>query len=240
MPSGRQILSLQNDTWAPAKTSDILEQLHQDIDTWYHHETLRNDRGDTKNDDSWYTCSPDFIANIKSSGTMRDAQKTMTISATSFRGCNRFSPLLTWHYIHDPPDPPVPTVVLVRFKVGWILMVSNHPRGSSWGEVFGKRSWNPTGRVDSYKTMICSISEHLGTCSSLNLRGRRASHWVLKWSWMTTWGPNITRVVPSGEWMAWYRWTISWRWGMREDSTWELYLKKKMACRNRSGDIYYI
>ena len=34
--------------WAPAKTSDILEQLHQDIDTWYHHETLRNDRGDTK------------------------------------------------------------------------------------------------------------------------------------------------------------------------------------------------
>ena len=80
--------------WAPAKTSDILEQLHQDIDTWYHHETLRNDRGDTKNDDSWYTCSPDFLANIKSSGTMRDTQKTMTISATSFRGCNRFSPLL--------------------------------------------------------------------------------------------------------------------------------------------------
>ena len=37
--------------WAPAKTSDILEQLHQDIDTWYYHETLRNDRGDTKNDD---------------------------------------------------------------------------------------------------------------------------------------------------------------------------------------------
>ena len=82
--------------WAPAKTSDILEQLHQDIDTWYHHETLRNDRGNTKNDDSWYTCSPDFIANIKSSGTMRDTQKTMTISATSFRGCNRFSPLLIW------------------------------------------------------------------------------------------------------------------------------------------------
>ena len=82
--------------WAPAKTSDILEQLHQDIDTCYHHETLRNDRGDTKNDDSWYTCSPDFIANIKSSGTMRDTQKTMTISATSFRGCNRFSPLLIW------------------------------------------------------------------------------------------------------------------------------------------------
>ena len=74
--------------WAPAKTSDILEQLHQDIDTWYHHETLRNDRGDTKNDDSWYTCSPDFIANIKSSGTMRDTQKTMTISATSFRTLN--------------------------------------------------------------------------------------------------------------------------------------------------------
>ena len=86
------------DIWAPAKTSDILEQLHQDIDTWYHHETLRNDRGDTKNDDSWYTCSPDFIANIKSSGTMRDTQKTMTISATSFRGCNRFSPLLIYRY----------------------------------------------------------------------------------------------------------------------------------------------
>ena len=80
--------------WAPAKTSDTLELLHQDIDTWYHHETLKNDRGDTKNDDSWYTCSPDFIANLKPSGTMRDTQKTMTISATSFRGCNRFSPLL--------------------------------------------------------------------------------------------------------------------------------------------------
>ena len=40
--------------WAPAKTSDILEQLHQDIDTWYYHETLRNDRGDTKNDDFWF------------------------------------------------------------------------------------------------------------------------------------------------------------------------------------------
>ena len=73
-------------TGAPAKTSDIY--------TWYYHETLRNDRGDTKNDDFWYTCLPDFIANIKSSGTMRDTQKTMTISATSFRGCNRFSPLL--------------------------------------------------------------------------------------------------------------------------------------------------
>ena len=31
-----------------SKTSDILEQLHQVIDTWYYHETLRNDRGDTK------------------------------------------------------------------------------------------------------------------------------------------------------------------------------------------------
>ena len=60
--------------WAPAKTPNILEQLHQDIDTWYYHETLRNDRGDTKNDDFWYTCLPDFIANIKSSGTMRDIQ----------------------------------------------------------------------------------------------------------------------------------------------------------------------
>ena len=37
--------------WAP----DILEQLHQDIDTWYYHEALRNGRGDTKNDDFWYT-----------------------------------------------------------------------------------------------------------------------------------------------------------------------------------------
>ena len=46
--------------WAPAKTSDHEEQLHQDIDTWYDYETLRNDRGDTKNDDSWYTCLPDF------------------------------------------------------------------------------------------------------------------------------------------------------------------------------------
>ena len=29
---------------------------------------------------------------------MRDTQKTMTISATSFRGCNRFSPLLIWFF----------------------------------------------------------------------------------------------------------------------------------------------
>ena len=86
--------------WAPAKTSDILEQLHQDIDTWYYHGTLRNDRGDTKNDDFWYTCLPDFITNIKSLGTTRDTQKTMTISATSFRGCNRFSPLLIYIYIY--------------------------------------------------------------------------------------------------------------------------------------------
>ena len=50
--------------WAPAKTSDILEQLRQDIDTWYYLETLRNDRGDTKNDDFWYTCLPDFIVYI--------------------------------------------------------------------------------------------------------------------------------------------------------------------------------
>lgn len=104
-----------------------------------------------------------------------------------------------WHMtLHDPPDPPVPRGSTVRFKVGWILMVSNHPRGSSWGGreslgilhrypdrrdvppiglpqfFFGKRSWNPTG-VDSYKTMICSISEHLRTCSSLNHEGRRVS-----------------------------------------------------------------
>ena len=32
--------------------------------------------------------------NTKPSGTIGDTQKTMTISATSFRGCNRFSPLL--------------------------------------------------------------------------------------------------------------------------------------------------
>ena len=32
----------------------------------------RNDRGDTKNDDFWNTCSPDFITHVKSSGTMRD------------------------------------------------------------------------------------------------------------------------------------------------------------------------
>ena len=86
--------------WAPAKTSDILEQLHQDIDTRFFHETLRNDRSDTKSDDFWYTCSPDFISNIKSSGTMRDTQNTMTISATSFRGCSRFSPLLIYIYIY--------------------------------------------------------------------------------------------------------------------------------------------
>ena len=31
--------------------------------------------------------------NTKPSGTIGDTRKTMTISATSFRGCNRFSPL---------------------------------------------------------------------------------------------------------------------------------------------------
>ena len=36
-----------------------------------------------------------FIStNTKPSGTMGDTQKTMTISVTSFRGYNRFSPLL--------------------------------------------------------------------------------------------------------------------------------------------------
>ena len=36
-----------------------------------------------------------FIStNTKPSGTIGDTQKTMTISATSFRGYNRFSPLL--------------------------------------------------------------------------------------------------------------------------------------------------
>jgi len=55
--------------------SDNLEQSHQDIDTWYYHETLRNDRGDTKNDDFWNTCLPDFITHVKSSGTMRDTLK---------------------------------------------------------------------------------------------------------------------------------------------------------------------
>ena len=34
--------------------------------------------------------------NTKPSGTIGDTQKTMTVSATSFRGCNRFSPLLMW------------------------------------------------------------------------------------------------------------------------------------------------
>jgi len=69
--------------------------VHQDIDTWYYRETLRNDRGDF-----WYTCLPDFITHIKSSGTMRDTKKTITISATSFRGCNRFSPFVTWMETH--------------------------------------------------------------------------------------------------------------------------------------------
>lgn len=142
-----------------------------------------------------------------------------------------------WHMtLQDPlPDPPVPRGSTVRFKVGWILMVSNHPRGSSWGEVFGKRSWNPTG-VDSYKTLICSISEHLGTCSSLN-RGGNGKSVSIRMILNDYMGPHITRVVPSGEWMAWYRWTISWRWGCGEIPPGTV-PQKKMACRNRSGDIY--
>ena len=39
------------------------------------------------------TCSF-HVHNTKASGTMGDTQKTMTISATSFRECNRFSPSL--------------------------------------------------------------------------------------------------------------------------------------------------
>ena len=35
-------------------------------------------------------------ANTKPSGTMGDTQETMTISATCFRGSNRFIPLLIW------------------------------------------------------------------------------------------------------------------------------------------------
>ncbi len=79
------------------KTSDILEQLHQDIDTWYYPETLRNDRGDTKNDGLWYTCLPDFITNIESSGTMRDTQKRWPFQPCPFAvviGLVHFSPLL--------------------------------------------------------------------------------------------------------------------------------------------------
>ena len=38
--------------------------------------------------------------NTKPSGTIGDTQKTMTISAASFRGCNRFSPLLICIYLY--------------------------------------------------------------------------------------------------------------------------------------------
>ena len=95
--SWSQILMLYE---RPQKTSDILEQLHQDIDTWYYDETLRNDRpiGVTQKTMTFYThvclILLYFSTNIKSLGTMRDTQKTMTISARSFGGCTRFSPLL--------------------------------------------------------------------------------------------------------------------------------------------------
>ena len=36
------------------------------------------------------------FTNTKASGTIGDTQETMTISVTSFRGCNRFSPLLIY------------------------------------------------------------------------------------------------------------------------------------------------
>ena len=39
--------------------------------------------------------------NTKPSGTIGETQKTMTISATSFRGCNRFSPLLISSIVID-------------------------------------------------------------------------------------------------------------------------------------------
>ena len=85
------------------KTCDILEQLHQDIDTWYYNETLRNDRGDTKNDDFWYTCLPDFITHIKSSGTMRDTQKNdEPFQPRPFADVRGFSPLLIWKGSPNP------------------------------------------------------------------------------------------------------------------------------------------
>lgn len=59
---------------------------------------------------------------------------------------------------------------------------------------------NPTGRVDSCKTteMICSISEHLGTCYPLNHRGKGKSvstRMILN----VYMGPHRTRVVFGGE-----------------------------------------
>ena len=42
--------------------------------------------------------------NTKPSGTIGDTQKNMTISATSFRGCKRFSPLLIWFTIQVQYD----------------------------------------------------------------------------------------------------------------------------------------
>ena len=42
--------------------------------------------------------------NTKPSGTMGDTQETMTVSATSFRRYNRFSPLLYISYLQAPLD----------------------------------------------------------------------------------------------------------------------------------------
>ena len=50
--------------------------------------------------------------NTKPSGTIGDTQIPMTISATSFRGCNRFSPLLicSLHEVNPRPSFPCATV----------------------------------------------------------------------------------------------------------------------------------
>ena len=63
--------------------------------------------------------------------------------------------------------------------------------------------------------MICSISEHLGTCSSLNHEGKKGKSCLQESEW-----PDIDERFLEGGGC----------WGDSTDR--ELYLKKKMACRN--------
>ena len=105
-----RIIQNWKNTWAPANrqkppTFWKSYTLREDINTTvilYCHDTLRNDRGDAKKDDFWYTCLLDFITHMKSSGCRNDEGHTKNddhfshVAATSFHGCKRFSPVLTW------------------------------------------------------------------------------------------------------------------------------------------------
>ena len=69
--------------------------------------------------------------NTKPSRTIGDTQKTMTISATSFRGCNRFSPLLIYIYIF-----------IVVYVYIYIFIYMNHDYHETCLDLYCNFCWN--------------------------------------------------------------------------------------------------